>query len=61
MFLSVKTSSPRKYQVNGIKITYPIANVTNLIDHSGIVSYNIIVALANINETMGPAIIAIQM
>tara|TARA_R100001509_G_C4862297_1_gene213807 strand:- start:1365 stop:1547 length:183 start_codon:yes stop_codon:yes gene_type:complete len=44
MFLRVNTSSPKKYQVNGINIKYPIANVTNLIDHNGIDSYNIIVA-----------------
>lgn len=60
MFLIVNTSSPKKYQVSGIKIKYPIANVTNLIDHSGIDSYNIIVAWANNKDTMGPNTIAIK-
>tara|TARA_B100001093_G_C26199271_1_gene747223 strand:- start:251 stop:484 length:234 start_codon:yes stop_codon:yes gene_type:complete len=60
LFLSVKTSSPKKYQVNGMNIKYPIANVTNLIDHNGIVSYRIIVAFANISDTMGPNIKAIR-
>ena len=54
MFLKVKTSSPKKYQVNGIKMRYPIPNVTNLIDQSSICSYNITVACANKSETIGP-------
>jgi hypothetical protein len=59
-FFNVKTSSPKKYQVNGMNIKYPIANVTNLIDHKGIVSYSIIVAFANISDTIGPNIKAIR-
>ncbi len=58
MFFSVKISSPRKYQVNGMNIRYPIPKVRNLIDHSSICSYNIIVACANNNDTIGPNSIA---
>ena len=60
MFLRVNTSSPKKYQVNGMNIRYPIAKVTNLMDHKGIVSYSIIVACTNNNETIGPSTIAIS-
>jgi hypothetical protein len=59
-FLTVKTGSDKKYHVNGIKIKYPIPNVTNLIDQRGITSYNIIVALANKRDTIGPKISAIK-
>ena len=59
-FFVVKTSSPKKYQVNGINIKYPIANVINLIDHKGMDSYNMIVAFANIIDTIGPNIKAIR-
>jgi len=58
MFLSVKISSPKKYQVNGMNIRYPIPKVRNLIDHSSICSYSIIVACANKRDTIGPNSIA---
>jgi hypothetical protein len=58
MFLSVKTSSPKKYQVSGMNIRYPIPKVRNLIDHSSIYSYNVIVACANSSDTIGPNSIA---
>jgi len=58
MFLNVKISSPKKYQVNGMNIRYPIPKVRNLIDHNSICSYNIIVACANNSDTIGPSSIA---
>jgi hypothetical protein len=57
-FLTVMISSPKKYQVNGMNIKYPIPKVINLIDHNSICSYNIIVACANKRDTIGPNSIA---
>ena len=53
-------SSPKKYQVNGMKIKYPIPKVKNLIDHNSMCSYNCIVAVENNKDTTGPKMIAIQ-
>ena len=58
MFLNVKISSPRKYQVNGMNIRYPIPKVRNLIDHNSKCPYNVIVACANNSDTIGPSSIA---
>ena len=53
-------SSPKKYQVKGINIRYPIPKVKNLIDQSSMCSYNCIVAVENNRDTIGPKIKAIQ-
>jgi hypothetical protein len=56
-FLYVKTGSPKKYHVRGMKIAYPIPNARNLIDQSDIPeSYIVFVAMAKRTETIGPKV-----
>ena len=59
MFFSVIISSPKKYQVNGIKIRYPRPNAINLIekrDKSD--SYNFSTPFAKRREMIGEITIA---
>jgi len=56
-FLYVKTGSPKKYHVKGMKIAYPMPNARNLIDQSDMPeSYIVFVAMAKRTETIGPKV-----